>query len=42
MYEVIHSLKRIDDIARDKHNKRVPIASFESDKVVMYNLYTKA
>ena len=35
MCEVIHSLKSFDDLARDPHNKGMPIASYKSDQVGM-------
>ena len=38
MCEVIHSLKSFDDIARAKHNKGMPITSYESDQVGMYSV----
>ena len=38
MCEVIHSLKSFDDIARDKHNKGMPITSYEGDQVGMYSV----
>jgi hypothetical protein len=38
MCEVIHSLKSFNDIARDKHNKGMPITSYEGDQVGMYSV----
>jgi hypothetical protein len=38
MCEVIHSLKKFDDIARDSNNQGMPIGSYESDQVGMYSV----